>query len=632
MPDPTSRTTPRFRWGMRAKIALFAVTATAAVLVLNAYLTGRYVSERWLETIAESSAADIDEIKVVLTEQMRTGDRGALARLVHQIGKAPGVAWVSLIDEKGVIRYSSVRGEAGAALAPDSLEMQLLAGSNPDPTPRSRTFRRKDCSVLRTMTPLPNAPECASCHPGQRMTGALIIDHALKPAQDTAASTMASSVLGSAAAVVVLLLTLGLGLERVVLRRLDRLRRAAAELGSGDLTVRAADDDPDEVGDLAREFNSMASGLESAVASCSTERRQLKEILRGIADGVVLLDTRLALVTTNRACQERLDGTAAVPGMAYREFIAAAGLVPRGILPAERALRSGTLEKDVFAVAAEGRTRFEEIYAQPLCAQDGTVSGVIEVWRDISERKALEAGVERAERLAALGLLASSVAHEVGNPLAAIMAALDALLEDVDHPAARRPEEVREYLQLARKQVFRCRNVTDRLLGFSRSPSAVMIDVDAAAAVRETLALVGPHATSQRVDLRADLDQGLLVRASEHLLQHVFLNLATNAVRAMSHGGVLSVTARRHGDEVVVRFADTGPGVPEHVRSQLFKPFSSFRPDANGTGLGLFICRTLVDRCGGSIELESASGAGATFSVHLPGPARANVPAEAASA
>ena len=236
------------------------------------------------------------------------------------------------------------------------------------------------------------------------------------------------------------------------------------------------------VGDLARDFNAMAEGLAAALARLGAERRQLDELVNGIADGVVLVNLDLEVVATNQAFDARLPPPArAAPGASYPELARAAGYeaADGSSCLAQRTLASRRLEKAILRVGGPHGERSEEIYAQPLRGADGSVTAAIEVWRDITDRMALEAGLEQSERLAAIGMLASSVAHEVGNPLAAIATAVEALLRRMEPGETFEPAELKEYLEIVRNQVFRCRDVTERLLDFARLPTLQLASVDA---------------------------------------------------------------------------------------------------------------------------------------------------------
>ena len=361
----------------------------------------------------------------------------------------------------------------------------------------------------------------------------------------------------------------------------------------------------------------MASRLETAMNGLAANRRQLDQLVNGIADGVLLLDLDGRVVTANRAFGARVPGDRPLAGTPYRDVLRAAGVDDgAGEPPAERALASGGLEKSV--LSAGGGERFEELYAQPLLDPEGRATAVIEVWRDVTDRKRLEASVEQSERLAALGVLASSVAHEVGNPLASIVTAVDGLLGRLPRPASGAPDEVRDYLELVRRQVFRCRSATERLLGFARVPSGGQdAVVDVARAAREVATLIEPQAEAQGVGLQVRAEGAVLALAPDMVVEQVLLNLVLNALKAMPSGGTLGVEVAGEGHAVRVAVADTGAGVPAEMARHLFQPFRTSRRDGRGTGLGLFISQTLVEKSGGRIEVESEPGRGAVFRVHL---------------
>jgi len=606
---------------LRAKLAFLAATATTAVLAATAYLTIRFFRGQLLDVVAESNSYQSDALRIVLEEQMAAGDLRPLRRLVDDIGREPNIGWVAVLNTEGRVRITSDPRAMGQLIDKSSPDCQVCHAHPAAERLRSVTLMRPAGDVLRTVTPLVNGPVCHRCHGADhRINGVLIVDRSLKPLQKVVVSSRSQVIAGSAAAVFALLASLGFAVERLVLSRLRRLGKATRELGRGNLAARSTDRSSDELGDLVRDFNTMAEGLAGALATLGAERRQLDELVNGISDGVVLVDVSLNLVTSNRAFAARLPpGARLVPGSSYRELARAAGYetADGSSSLAQRALASNRLEKEIVRVSSPQGERFEEIYAQPLRGAGGSVAAVIEVWRDITDRMALEAGLEQSERLAAIGMLASGVAHEVGNPLAAIATAVEGLLRRMDKAGAWDPAELREYLEIVRKQVFRCRGVTERLLGFARLPSRQLVAVDAAAAAREVLALVSHQARSQNVEIRAALDGLAPVVAEGLLLEQVFLNLVLNALKAMPSGGVLTVESGASDDAVWVTVADTGPGLPDSVRRHLFEPFRRERPDGGGTGLGLFLSATLVRRCDGSLSVESEPGKGAAFTVRL---------------
>ena len=613
------RWTDRLRLG--TKLGLLAAAVTTAVLAGTAYLTIRLFRSQLVELAAEASSSQSDALRLVLEQQMTAGDLRPLRRLVDAMGREPNIVWVGVVNAEGHVRITSRPGAMGEQMDRRSPECRICHERAPALRLRSVTLARPGAEVLRTVTPLQNAPACHRCHgEEQRINGVLIVDRSLEPVNRALLSGRAQVIAGTAAAVFALLGTLGRAVEWRVLARLRRLGELARQVGAGDLSARAADTTPDELGGLARDFNAMADELGSAVAGLTAERRQLEELVNGISDGVVLVDVGLKVVATNPAFAARLPpGTRHGRGTSHAELAHAAGFSAEdgATSLAQRALASELLEKVMVRTGGPLGERVEEIYAQPLRGPDGSVCAAIEVWRDITDRMELEAGLEQSERLAAVGMLASSVAHEVGNPLAAIVTAVEGLLRRLDEPGAREPPELREYLEIVRKQVFRCHLVTKRLLGFARVPGRQLAAVDAATAVREVLALVAPQARLQHVEVRSACEDPAMAMADDLLLQQVFLNLALNALQAMPAGGVLTVAARAAAGAVIVTFTDTGPGIPDSARQHLFQPFRRARPDGSGTGLGLFISEALVRRCEGTLTVESEAGKGAAFTVRL---------------
>jgi len=224
----------------------------------------------------------------------------------------------------------------------------------------------------------------------------------------------------------------------------------------------------------------------------------------------------------------------------------------------------------------------------------------------------------RSERLASVGRLAAGLAHEVGNPIAALLGLEDLLLEGGLEPA-----EQQDFLQRMRKETERINRILRDLLQFARPGEAPQLVGaafgDVAAAVNDTAALIAPQKAMQDVELELSLPDGLpsVALADEQLMQLV-LNLVLNAVDALDGGGRVRVAARPSAAGVQLTVEDNGPGVAAAVRERLFEPFVTTKEVGKGTGLGLAVCRGLVEAVGGSIALDLAFSGGARFVVELP--------------
>ena len=252
--------------------------------------------------------------------------------------------------------------------------------------------------------------------------------------------------------------------------------------------------------------------------------------------------------------------------------------------------------------------------------EDKLRTKIDEVERATNRLKEAQDRLVRSERLASVGRLAAGLAHEIGNPISALMG-----LEDLVLAGGLTPEEEHDFLKRMRKETERIHRILRDLLQFARPAAQPLAgeeeqepgDVDTAA--RDTVALVGPQRSLQEVSLKLDVAPGLPAVALGHeQLMQVILNLVMNAADAVGAGGNVRIIAARSGSSVRLLVEDDGPGVDPRVQAQLFEPFVTTKDVGKGTGLGLAVCRGLVEGAGGSINLDTDYGRGARFIVDLP--------------
>ena len=224
----------------------------------------------------------------------------------------------------------------------------------------------------------------------------------------------------------------------------------------------------------------------------------------------------------------------------------------------------------------------------------------------------------RAERLAAIGSVAASVAHEVGNPLGAVTGYL-ALARGENPPGA-----AREHLDRAGRELQRIDRIMRDLLEYARPPRMDWGDVDLNALLRDLAQHLQRQADFAGVALRLELTEGLpAVRADYHRTRQMLLNLALNAAQALRGAGTVTLASFRPAEEegaAGVRVGDDGPGIPPEVLDRLFEPFATAGKGARGTGLGLAICRRTAEAMGATLAVRTAPGTGTTFTVIFPAP------------
>jgi signal transduction histidine kinase len=243
---------------------------------------------------------------------------------------------------------------------------------------------------------------------------------------------------------------------------------------------------------------------------------------------------------------------------------------------------------------------------------------LVELERMTAELTTAQDQLIRSTRLAAVGRLSAGVAHEIGNPLAAIRGLLDLMQAgDLD------PEEEREFVGRAQREAERIHHTIRDLLDFSRNEPVqegrVESSADLSEVVSDTVKLIDRQSRFRDIDLALTLDEGLpRVRGDHERLRQLLLNLLFNAADALDGKGRIEVRASSGGGVVQLTVEDDGPGIDREIIEQVFDPFVTTKTSGQGTGLGLAVCHTIVEQLGGAIEVTNREQGGAAFAVRLP--------------
>jgi two-component system NtrC family sensor kinase len=253
----------------------------------------------------------------------------------------------------------------------------------------------------------------------------------------------------------------------------------------------------------------------------------------------------------------------------------------------------------------------------PLSDELGKIEGVVFSGRDVTELKRLEEQLIQAEKLAAMGQMLAGVAHELNNPLTAILGVTELLAEKKNAEDA-----TQRQLELTHRQARRAARIVQNLLEFSRPASPQKKPVDLNSIVERTLQL---HEHSLRrnnveVDFRPQRDLPQIIGDANQLIQ-VFLNLVTNAeqaIREVRDSGRIQIRMAMQGSRIAATFQDDGVGLRPESIPRLFDPFYTTKRPGGGTGLGLSICLSIVREQGGTIEAEALPAGGSAFTVYLP--------------
>jgi hypothetical protein len=222
--------------------------------------------------------------------------------------------------------------------------------------------------------------------------------------------------------------------------------------------------------------------------------------------------------------------------------------------------------------------------------------------------------MRRAAQLASVGELASGIAHEIKNPLVGILSGIDLLAQEARTGDASKADD---FVREIRVQLRRMERAINDLLSYARPKPPRLLLANPSALVERMIPLVRPQAETGGVDIVTKTDgDDAQIRVDPELMTQALVNLALNGIQAMKPGGRLEIATARINSEVHIAISDAGLGIPEDRLTEIFRPF--FTSKHQGTGLGLAITRGIVERHGGTLEVESTVGVGSTFRIVLP--------------
>ena len=354
------------------------------------------------------------------------------------------------------------------------------------------------------------------------------------------------------------------------------------------------------------------------------ERRRLAAALEQAAEGVAIWDTGMRLVYVNQAFQDlHGQGHPALLGRTAALLHTPRGQEIRQRLEALGQAWSGRVEWP----RPQGGTYLCETTITPVRDPGGRVINYVQVEHDITQEVDREGQLRRSQKMEAIGTLASGVAHDFNNILAAIMGYTELAGQELEpkHP-------VQSHLEQVLKAGERARELVRQILAFSRRSEQQQEPLDLGQVVREGLSLLRASLPATVIIVPEIDPRPAMVLADPTEMHQVLMNLCANASQAMGdQGGRLTVSVGfqeveepppgldlKPGPHVLLKVRDTGPGMTPEVRERIFEPFFTTKGVGQGTGLGLSVVHGIVRASRGAIDLETSPGQGATFSVYLP--------------
>jgi signal transduction histidine kinase len=445
----------------------------------------------------------------------------------------------------------------------------------------------------------------------------------LGPATATAVGALAVSV------VVAMLLA------QLLLRPIHVIRSGLTRLGQGEFGVRLDLNQHDEFGELGNFFNAVSAQLSADRSQMAGQVAHLESAVEHLEDAVAIVNARDELLFMNPAMRALLPE--ATVGTAFKSVVSSDHPAQRLI---EQTLVSRQSRGPVslpWGQTAEGEPVEHLVMTHAINDPKGDLVGIMLIARNLEYLGQVQSTIRYSRKLAALGRLSAGVAHEVKNPLNAMMIHLELLRQQfsprITSARARAPAhagpatvtaeappvepEALKHVDIIAGEIRRLDEVVQGFLKFTRPEDLKLQPVQLKALFDEVIPIVRPEADSANVMLNVDCANAPDVNGDLAMLRQAFLNLALNACQAMPHGGTLGIRCQGARDRrVKIEFSDTGVGIdPEHLQ-RIFDLY--FTTKEKGSGIGLSMVYRTVQMHDGEIEVQSTPGSGTTFRVLLP--------------
>jgi PAS domain S-box-containing protein len=395
-----------------------------------------------------------------------------------------------------------------------------------------------------------------------------------------------------------------LGPLKAIARNLDNASALEADL------LPAEESRSDEVGLVSLKIAHLGRQIRDTNQIFSALKDNVEQVMSKLQDGLMLFtrDSRVVLVS---ASAEKFLGRPRqeILGRSAEEIFSDGSVLGAVVLPAFQKQRP--LVQYEFE-AAEGRRVQVSL---DFIEEKGTPIGALLTMRDAESVRRIEDEIEISRRLSASGRLTRGVAHEVKNPINAIVLHLQLLQNKLrqDDP------ETRRHMDIISNEIHRLDRVVQILVDFTRPRDLRLEETDMRKILEEVAGLAAPDAGRQAIRIAQELQpEPLVVRVDPDLIKQAILNLVLNGVQAMVQGGTLTITARRDDENVLIEVHDQGAGIPLDVQEKIFELY--FTTKKGGSGIGLAQTYQIMQWHYGSVEFDSIVGAGTTFRLRLPAP------------
>lgn len=425
----------------------------------------------------------------------------------------------------------------------------------------------------------------------------------------------------SAILLIISIILLGYLITRWVLNPINKISAVSEAVSRGNLKMRIeqaqASKFKDELDTLTLTFNQMLDKLENVIEEVKDKESFLQALIDSIPDGIRVIDKNYNIIIANQAYYKQTGNKTNKKLKCYEasQHLDHPCNHETYLCPLHAILNNKEKNVRVVQQFSSHPQRHLSINAAPLTHY--TKKGyIVEAIRDLSD----DINFSHQQKLSSLGFLSTSIAHEMKNQLGALRIILELLNDKFYHQKPETAED-KKLVNILHAELLNCIEVPERLLKLTRGAQTGSQTTESISSIQDVISLLDFEAKSKGVTINfTHPNKSIFININETDFKMVCINLILNALKAIDSGGTIEISVIHSGSKIAINFADNGVGIPEQNLNRIFDPFFSEgrNNEDKGSGLGLSISKSIIEKSGGKISVQSTSGKGSVFSLSLP--------------
>lgn len=402
-------------------------------------------------------------------------------------------------------------------------------------------------------------------------------------------------------------------IDQLIFKPIKTLTEATQEIKKGNYEFKIDTGTKDEFSELADAMNKMSKTIKQTFNEITLNKSKLEAIVENIADGIFVTDLDERIIEFNKSAEK-------ITGYKKEEVLGrfCEEIFKTDLCHETCALRNKNkiiINKESTFITKDGNQRIASVSSALIKDNDGNIIAGVQTFKDITEEKEQQATYFHTEKMVTIGEMASAIAHEVNNPLSNIIGYSKLLIINKNLSY----EEMLDKLKIINEQALKAANIVQELLNFSRRSDRKKQIFNIEELIKNIIKITSIYSYNKDISIKLETtEDNFLMKHDPTKLEQVIFNLVLNSIHAIEQKGEIIIKLSKDNKFIIIEVIDNGKGIEDKHIKDIFQPFFTTKPKGKGTGLGLFIVKTIIKELGGEITVQSKIDHGTTFRILIP--------------